>query len=396
MTSHPPAPRDHAASTRLHGVSPRLHGLDTLRAFAVLAVMLYHLTIFGELPGRILPVTYHGWMGVDLFFVLSGFLIGQQLLKPYLRGKSPSIGDFYLRRAYRILPVYLVVVALYFLVPAWREAPAIGPLWKFLTFTMNFGFSFRHRAFSHAWSLCVEEHFYLVLPLLVTLLMRKPSARRTTLTIAFVVLFGLALRYYLVARYPDEIYTHVYYTSYTRLDGLTAGVTLAILKTFRPAAWDRLTQRGHTLLLAGIACIAPVVWMFRNQDLGSDTGSARWGIIVGLPLLSLGLGLITASAMSRNGLLARARIPGAQTLATLAFALYLTHKEIGHLLMERFPTITQPQGPASWLLYAVACLGCAWMLHVAIERPMLRLRDRSARHDSNAALEAEMRSDPAL
>jgi peptidoglycan/LPS O-acetylase OafA/YrhL len=54
----------------------RLFGLDTLRAFAIV-VMLYHLTIFGELPKRILPVTYFGWMGVDLFFVLSGFLIGQ-------------------------------------------------------------------------------------------------------------------------------------------------------------------------------------------------------------------------------------------------------------------------------------------------------------------------------
>jgi peptidoglycan/LPS O-acetylase OafA/YrhL len=358
--------------------------------------MLYHLTIFGELPERILPVTYHGWMGVDLFFVLSGFLIGQQLLKPYLRGKSPSIGDFYLRRAFRILPVYLVVVALYFLVPAWREAPAIGPLWKFLTFTMNFGFSFRLRAFSHAWSLCVEEHFYLILPLLVTLLMRKPSARKTVLTIAFVVFGGLALRYWLIAQYPDEIYTKVYYTSYSRLDGLTAGVTLALLKTFRPATWNRLMLRGHTLLLAGIACVAPLIWMFRNRDLGSDVGSAKWGMIVGLPLLSLGLGLITASTMSHNGLLARFRIPGAQTLATLAFALYLTHKEIGHLLMERFPAITQPQGPASWLLYAIACLAAAWFLHIAVERPFLRLRDRTSRNESTAALESEMRSDPAL
>ena len=358
--------------------------------------MLYHLTIFGELPERILPITYHGWMGVDLFFVLSGFLIGQQLLKPYAQGQVPSIGAFYLRRAYRILPVYLFVVALYFLVPAWREAPTIGPLWKFLTFTMNFGFSFRRRAFSHAWSLCVEEHFYLVLPILVALLMRRPSARKTTLAIAFVVAGGLALRYWLIARYPEEIYTKVYYTSYSRLDGLTAGVTLALLKTFRPAFWDRLMQRGHTLLLLGIACVAPLIWMLRDLDLGSDEGSAKWAMIVGLPLLSLGLGLITASAMSHNGLIARYRIPGAQTIAALAFALYLTHKEVGHFLMERFPTITKPQGPASWLLYASAIPATAWLLHITIERPMLRLRDRHQPHHNTAALEADMRRDPAL
>jgi hypothetical protein len=79
---------------RINAAPNRLRGLDTLRALAVLVVMLYHLTIFGELPARILPVTYFGWMGVDLFFVLSGFLIGQQVLKPYARGERPSIASF--------------------------------------------------------------------------------------------------------------------------------------------------------------------------------------------------------------------------------------------------------------------------------------------------------------
>jgi peptidoglycan/LPS O-acetylase OafA/YrhL len=69
--------------------STRLPGLDTLRAFAVLVVMLYHLSIFGELPKSLLPVTAYGWMGVDLFFVLSGFLNGQQVLKPYRQGQRP-------------------------------------------------------------------------------------------------------------------------------------------------------------------------------------------------------------------------------------------------------------------------------------------------------------------
>ncbi len=123
----------------------RLFGLDTLRALAILVVMLYHLTIFGELPARILPVTDFGWMGVDLFFVLSGFLIGQQALKPYRIGQRLSLAAFYRRRAYRILPAYLAVLALYFLVPGWRESPRLSPLWKFLTFTMNLGFEPRAR-----------------------------------------------------------------------------------------------------------------------------------------------------------------------------------------------------------------------------------------------------------
>jgi peptidoglycan/LPS O-acetylase OafA/YrhL len=376
--------------------SARLFGLDTLRAAAVLVVILYHLTIFGELPIKLLPVTYFGWMGVDLFFVLSGFLIGQQVLKPYLSGQQPSIVDFYRRRTYRILPSYFVVLALYFLVPAWREAPRLMPLWKFITFTMNIGFSFDRRGFSHAWSLCVEEYFYLLLPLLVLILMHRPSTRKTVAILVFVVLFGIGLRAFLITHYPDEVWTRIYYPTYTRLDGLLVGVTLAIVRSFRPQWWRGLMRHGHTLFVCGIGCVGCVVWMFRKHDLGANTGSAMWGIILGLPLLSLGLGLITASSVSSNGLLARVKIPGAKILATLAFTLYLTHKAVGHFLMQDFPRITSSQSPASWLLYAVACLIAAWLLHIAVERPFLRLRDRGSGRQSTPALEAEMRKEPAL
>ena len=358
--------------------------------------MLYHLTVFGELPERFLVVTDFGWMGVDLFFVLSGFLIGQQLLKPYLSNRQISITDFYIRRAYRILPAYLAVLALYFLVPAWRDFPRLPPLWKFLTFTMNFGFSFSQRGFSHAWSLCVEEHFYLVLPILVTLLMRRPSVLKTTTVIVSVVLFGIALRAFLIKHYPDEVWTRIYYPTYTRLDGLLAGVALAVVKTFRPQWWSALMQRGHSLFLAGTLCVASVVWIFRAHDLGNDTGSAMWGVIFGFPLLSLGLGLIVASSISANGLLARVKIPGTETVATLAFSLYLTHKAVADIVMQHVPQVTSSQGPASWLLYAVACFTAAFLLHILVERPFLRIRDRALWPKSVAKIEAEMRNEPAL
>jgi len=162
--------------------APRSHGLDTLRSLAIISVIVFHLHGFHGL-GRTAPIldiaAQMGWMGVDLFFVLSGFLIGQQVLKPYLLGQRFYLVEFYRRRIYRILPAYLVVLALYFLVPGWRESPRLPALWKFLTFTMNFGISFDRHGFSHAWSLCVEEHFYLLLPLMVILLMRHPSARKT-------------------------------------------------------------------------------------------------------------------------------------------------------------------------------------------------------------------------
>ena len=394
MTSAPPiSPQP----TRLPGSLPvRLCGLDTLRAAAVVAVILYHLTIFGELPESILPYTYFGFMGVDLFFVLSGFLIGQQLFRSYLPGSKPSITGFYLRRAWRILPAYLAVLALYLFVPAWREAPNLAPSWKFLTFTMNFGFSFQQRAFSHAWSLCVEEHFYLLLPLLAALFLRKPSLRKTVSAIALITLSGILLRAWLLVHFPDDVWPKIYYPTYTRLDGLLAGVSLALVSVFRPAWWKACMQRGHTLLLSGTACVGCVLWLLRDRNLGDDTGSAKWALIVGFPLLSIGLGLITASSVSSNGLLARLRIPGAQTLATLAFALYLTHKEVAHMARTHLPQITAAQGPASWLLYAIVCLAAAFLLHWTVERPFLYLRDHKRQPVSKQEINKELQTDPAL
>jgi len=124
-------------------------------------VMFWHLP-WASLPFPWRPAT---WAGVDLFFVLSGYLIGTQLLRPYARGDRPSYLDFFLRRTFRVLPAYLVVLLAYFSIPQFREEPGISPIWRFLTFTQNFGLDASIvGAFSHAWSLCVEEHFYLVLP----------------------------------------------------------------------------------------------------------------------------------------------------------------------------------------------------------------------------------------
>ena len=106
----------------------------------------------------------------------------------------------------RVLPAYLAVLFLYFLIPQFREQPGISPLWRFLTFTQNFGLDFDARgAFSHAWSLCVEEHFYLALPFIVYWLMRKPSFKKTSAFAISVVLFGMVLRGVLWIHYVKPV-----------------------------------------------------------------------------------------------------------------------------------------------------------------------------------------------
>lgn len=115
--------------------APRSAGLDTLRSLAILSVMMFHVYAFhgvGALPSTLEFAARMGWMGVDLFFVLSGYLIGSQLLRPYLRGERARLWTFYRNRAFRVLPAYCTVLALYLAIPVWRESPK--PLARVLPF----------------------------------------------------------------------------------------------------------------------------------------------------------------------------------------------------------------------------------------------------------------------
>ena len=369
--------------------APRAPGLDTLRSVAIVAVILFHTYDFHgarTLPASVAPVAKLGWMGVDLFFVLSGYLIASQFLKPYLAGQQPDLWTFYRNRMFRVLPAYGMVLAIYYWWPLWRESPNLPPLWELITFTQNLfaNFSSDH-AFSHVWSLCVEEHFYLLFPLIVLPMMLKPSLNRTLTVIGALVLAGMCIRglflFQLLRPLADSgqsfgsVYMmRIYYPTYSRFDGLLAGVALGLVKTFRPAGWRALTRRGHALLAAGVCLVAVSVYLFWER-FDSVTGASVLGIVVGPPVLSLGLGCLVASAVSSNGWL-RAKIPGAQLLATLAYSMYLTHKELIHLVDLWFPSIAQG-AMYQWLgVYAVCCLAAATVLYLCVERPFLRLRDK--------------------
>jgi peptidoglycan/LPS O-acetylase OafA/YrhL len=379
-----------------------LHGLDTLRAAAIVAVMIFHLQSF--LPKALGPIADIGWMGVDLFFALSGFLIGSQLLKPFLRGQPLDLAGFYLRRAYRILPAYWVVLLLYLAVPVWREQPGLPAAWKLLTFAENLWMNYpAELAFSHAWSLCIEEHFYLLLPCIVLWRMRRPALWKTAALVIAVVLFGVLMRsweLFHVVRAPgvtdDESWVlfmkRIYYPTYCRLDGLVSGVALACIQAFRPAWWAKVSQRGGALCAAGLLVSAVAVWTFQGGYPSSDETA---GILFGFPLISLGFGLLVAAACCETGLL-RIRVPGAKTVATLAFSLYLTHKEVAHLDRHYFSWLREESGWMAAGIYALSCVAFAGLLYVCVERPFLILRDRHVEARLATDPDLEARLDPAL
>jgi peptidoglycan/LPS O-acetylase OafA/YrhL len=370
----------------------RMPGLDLLRAVAIAWVMIFHSYFIGGW-GHFGGIEQNGWMGVDLFFVLSGFLIGSQVLKPLADGAGFSFKAFYQRRAFRILPAYLVMVAAYFIWPSIREQGALQPLWQFLTFTVNLFIDARdHLTFSHVWSLCVEEHFYLLFPLLAWWLARRPSVLRFALVCTGVVLAGMALRgalwWHELAplagidqnSYGKAFLERIYYSTWSRLDGLLMGVMLAVARVYRPILWSRWGRHANGFLLAGVAVVGGAILLFRDRTGFIPT-------VVGYPLLSFGLGLLVFAGAQASGVLARLRVPGAGWLAGVSYSLYLSHKAVFHVMEAAAGARLDGHGVLTFAGYSSAVLAMGALLHYGVERPFLVLRERVL-HQASASARA--------
>ncbi len=355
----------------------RQPGLDLLRALAIFVVVVYHSGIYGFA----LPYEVHRfcWVGVDLFFVLSGYLIGGQLIAALARGTGLNFGRFYSRRALRILPAYFVVLAIYFCLPSWREFPAISPLWKFLLSVQNIGLR-GGTAFSHAWSLAVEDQFYLVLPVLLFFLTGR---RRAAVIVPIaVVLGGIALRWCLAASHPNADGTDVsgrafqlfiYYPTWTRLDPLVFGVVLAAIRQHRPGWWRHLVEAAPWMALPALALIAFALYLAEDRI---TVASCIWQF----PFIALGMAALLVCALSPRLPFNRIEIPGAAFLASIAYSVYLSHKLVIHFVIGWCGNhgLALTSLPAILLVEGLIYLG-GTLLFFAVERPFLQLRHRIAR-----------------
>ncbi|MBA5688711.1 acyltransferase family protein [Rugamonas apoptosis] len=366
-----------------HPAAPRIDGLDTLRACAIVLVLMSHYSVVVSHKATFGFLTEMGWMGVDLFFVLSGYLIGNQILAPLARGASFSLPTFFARRLLRTVPNYLVVLALYLLLPSQLGGSQTAPLWRFLTFTQNIGLHFGE-TFSHSWSLCVEEQFYVILPLAAVLLAsRRHALRWGWLALAGAIAAGMVVRGWAWMAHGQnaisnvDFAVHVYYSSFARFDELLPGVAIAMLKNFHGGLYDAILRRGNALLLGGLAALAIMVYLFLNYYQIDDYGFTFSMMTFGYPLLAASFAVLTLAALSPNSLLHRVRIPGAEQLALWSYALYLAHKPIFKLVLEplgRWQVDTD--GPVGIALVMAAAVLVGWLLYRVVETPFMRARAR--------------------
>lgn len=363
----------------------RLPGLDLLRAIAIVWVMFFHAAGQG-LGSPWMPMSQFGWMGVDLFFALSGYLIGWQVLRPLSQGRALDFKDFYLRRALRVLPAFWAVLALYLCWPAFRERPGLEAGWQFFSFTLNLLIDYEHnKAFSHAWSLCVEEHFYLLFPLLAIALTRRPALWKGAAAVIALVAAGIALRAWVwndLDANANHWVERIYYPTWMRLDGLLFGVALAAVRAYRPRAWQALMRRSGWLALAGVSVLAVAIWL-AQQRLGFVAS------VFGFPTTSLAMALLVAAGASEQRWTGRLRVPGAAWLAAASFSLYLVHKGAFALMAGAYGEALETQPLLAFCAYAGAALAVGGLLHYLIERPFLRLRERLIRRRASPAAASE-------
>jgi len=303
--------------------------LDGLRGVAVLLVLAFHFAhLDGDagVAGRLLlGATGFGWSGVDLFFVLSGFLITGVLLDA--KGSQGYFRTFYARRAVRIFPLYYAYLAAVFLV-APRLAPSAidvkpasqGWLWSYLG---NFLFA-RERGFEaspyagHFWSLAVEEQFYLLWPFAVWLL----SPRR--LWAATLALIGIAFAARFAIHRTTWNATAAYVLTPCRADGLAVGALVA--QAWRGGGRERFARLAPWALAAAAAAVL-ATWVVRGAFFGGDPVVQVWAFTP----LAVGYGAVLVLSLSSGTGSALGRALSARWLrgaGRYSYGLYVLHYPI--------------------------------------------------------------------
>jgi len=349
----------------------RIIELDGIRGCACLLVVIGHY--FGEVEHGLRFLRLE-WVGVDLFFVLSGYLIGGILLD--MSSSSANFAIFYTRRAFRIFPVYYLVVSLILLALPWfRQVGGAGyPPGLFFGYVQNFAMSFTGVETSQwlmpTWTLCVEEQFYLLLPAILFLTPPRLLGRVLLGLILSASLFRLAL----IANAANNLALHTLLPA--NWDLLFLGVVAAYAQR-RPELFARLTRNNRFALQCGtigglglfLALIVPDNFFgWRMVDVG---GSFALGATFAAFLL-----LVADGAPEGR----RFRAPALRFFGRISYSLYLIHQPVAGLMhaliLGSRPDIGSFGEVCVTVASAAASIGLAQLSWVYVESPLIRLGHR--------------------
>jgi peptidoglycan/LPS O-acetylase OafA/YrhL len=361
----------------------RFASLHGLRVLAIVSVVAYHVTwiFMGEQRIWLDPTFFAQeltvFFGMDLFFVLSGFLIGSILLRSSQLGAA-HLRRFYLRRVFRTFPsYYLVLTILAVAFPLTVHQRHHLPIERGQT-VMFWG-----------WSLGLEEQFYLTVPLLFLLLRRLRDDRARIAVLTALMASALVIRLVIFYRHrpwsDGVLYGALYFRTHTRFDPLVAGILLAVVhKRYGKdiARWLEAPFHRALLALPALACL----WVLLSPGMfGMDKLQLvhvfAWGTLTSIMYLTS-----VPLALYGNGMVCRwLAAPVFRRMATVGYGVYLVHiPVIDHVMV---PAARAAQGhhwsmlfvwPTVLVATMALSLTIGYALHVIVEKPALRLRDRFA------------------
>jgi peptidoglycan/LPS O-acetylase OafA/YrhL len=344
----------------------RLPALDGLRGLAILLVLVWHF-VPGQLTGAFPSASWQSisikylaktWSGVDLFFVLSGFLIFRLLF--HHGASSPYLKTFYVRRACRILPLYLLfLTGFYFFRAAIVDKTAFSwlldtpmPLWSYLALIQNWFMGFRGNVgcgwLGVTWSLAVEEQFYLLAPILFLIIKKF----RPLILVFWVVPVLL--------RHSHQFGFHAFPNTFLRLDSFMLGAFASVFQ---------IPKKANQALLFGLGAL------LLGSLIKPDSNLFFWwddNLFCGLFYMSLLNYVVHYPGPISSLLSSKALI----FLGRLSFGLYLSHQVVSGLLHGYFfstsPSLASPEHIAVTVLSLVLSLLLSYALNLLIEQPLIK------------------------
>jgi peptidoglycan/LPS O-acetylase OafA/YrhL len=333
--------------------------LDFVRGIAILLVLNFHYCSHNRLVPSVWRLQSAGWVGVDIFFVLSGFLVGGLMLREWKFTSKVDVVRFLKRRAFKIWPAYYAFVLT---AAAFHVRPLKSFFWQNLLNIQNYVPS----SLSHTWSLAVEEHFYLCLAGVIALFVSKGWRPSTLLAACAVTALSVeVLRAALItAHRPFYFYTH------TRIDALILGVALATLFHFYPARFEAL-RRQHLLLCLVVFAAAIVLYLETGERSPHEMISPF--LITIVDYASAALLLVLYKPGGNHGKLYRS----VARIGVYSYGIYLWHVSVERpvdFVVRHLPT-SVGTWVSTFLPYILAvALGFATTR--VIDLPFLRLRER--------------------
>ncbi|MBO9698928.1 MAG: acyltransferase [Sporocytophaga sp.] len=356
----------------------RLRELDFLRGIAIILVLARHKPLFSF-------TSQMGWIGVDLFFVLSGFLVSGLLFKEYLKHGTVNPARFLIRRGFKIYPIYYLFYIVYLIPIIFNGELNISGMLFDLTFVQNYFWKWGY-AYGPSWSLAVEEHFYIGFSLFLWAYIKLNSQEFKKqdnnsgvgifgLLLLLIVVLCFSLRLYANIQHPDQS-VQIFTRTHFRIDSLLAGVFVSYLYYFKfeylSKIFSAYKYRLLSIALAGL-CWTPFVNAVPSlfaKTIGFTLLYISFSIILVYFLLTEGIN------HKLNSVLSASVVDGICKIGFSSFSIYVIHTFINTHISELLLNYKLDNQYVIFFTTSILSISIGMLMTLSIEKRFLQVRDK--------------------